>query len=91
MAPIVQHRVGGGLPQDHKVLAAWLDKLFAEANAIPTSSLDPVLVKFKEMIESDSEIKKGFEDMFQQTPDRPPYNGTTALKPKVRVVTLCSR
>jgi phosphatidylserine decarboxylase len=73
---IIHHRIGGWLPKDHRILHAWLTKKKAEAKARRTdpSAWAPVIKEFRALIEGDSEIYMGFNLMFDEVPDKPPYN-----------------
>ncbi|KAI0636914.1 Phophatidylserine decarboxylase-domain-containing protein [Trametes polyzona] len=83
---VVKHRVGGWLPQKHEVLKNWLDKKIAlvQSPAQRDVALHPVLQDFQNFIESDPVIYMGFHQMFEQVPDKPPYNNDPTGKPQVR-------
>ncbi len=76
-------RVGAWLPSDQLILDKWMQTLIMEtdADALP---LFPVVEEFKNLIESDPEIYMLFHQMFNQVPNKPPYNQDPAGKPQVR-------
>lgn len=82
---IVQHRVGGWLPRDHRALEAWLAKQIAKVNdsIYKDKEFSPVIQEFQNLIEQDPEIWMGFHQMFEQVPTKPPYNDDPTKKPQV--------
>ncbi|KIP05855.1 hypothetical protein PHLGIDRAFT_73618 [Phlebiopsis gigantea 11061_1 CR5-6] len=72
----MQHRLGGWLPNDQNVLEKWLAKVIAyvEHPSRINREFHPVIKEFKDFIESDPVIYMGFHQMFEQIPDKPPYN-----------------
>ncbi|KAI0722951.1 Phophatidylserine decarboxylase-domain-containing protein [Earliella scabrosa] len=84
----VAHRVGGWLPQDHRVLEQWLKRRIAKLDERTrkhgNEQLADVLEEFKELIESDPVIYMGFHQMFEQVPMKPPYCYDPTGKPQVR-------
>ncbi len=76
-------RVGEWLPSDQAVLEKWLGKHIEEVDA-EAKPLDPVIKEFKVLIETDPEVYMLFNKMFEQIPNRPPYNRTPTGKPQVR-------
>ncbi|KAF5390387.1 hypothetical protein D9757_005309 [Collybiopsis confluens] len=81
---IVHHRVGGWLPKDHRVLESWVDKKLKKAEQLPPSEWHPVVQEFQQIIEEDPELYRGFHEMFEQVPDKPPYNQDMLGKPQIR-------
>ncbi|MDP2721120.1 MAG: phosphatidylserine decarboxylase family protein [Bacteroidales bacterium] len=79
----VPYRVGEWLPTDHAVLNQWMKDLIAEAEA-DQSPLLPVVDELKQLIESDPEVYMLFHQMFDQVPNKPPYNQDPTGKPEVR-------
>ncbi len=79
----IPYRVGAWLPSDHAFLAKWLDAMIQKTQAEP-EVLHPVIVDFKELIESDPTIFMLFNQMFEQVPKRPPYDKDPCGKPQVR-------
>ena len=77
------YRVGQWLPADQAVLEAWLAGLIDEVER-EKKPLHPVVQRFKDLIERDSEIYMLFNQMFEQVPHKPPYNKDPAGKPQVR-------
>jgi phosphatidylserine decarboxylase len=82
---IIQHRVGGWLPRDHRVLEAWLAKQIAKVNdpIYKDKKFSPVIQEFQNLIEDDPEIWMGFHQMFEQVPKKPPYNDDPIGQPQV--------
>ena len=76
------YRVGQWLPSDQEFLDRWLDSLIEDAEAIDRP-LHPVINEFKELIEGDPKIFMYFHQMFEELPDKPPYNTTPTGKPQV--------
>ncbi|KAF8598699.1 phosphatidylserine decarboxylase-like protein [Ceratobasidium sp. AG-I] len=83
---LVEHRIGGWLPRDQRVLDAWLAKLVKEIRIRNKSvdQLSPVIQDFKTLIESDPTIWMGFHQMFDQVPQKPPYNNDPTGQPQIR-------
>lgn len=83
----VHHRVGGWLPKDQRVLEAWLAKqvqTVLKRNRRP-KEFHPVTQEFHQLIESNAEIYMLFHQMFEQIPNKPPYNDDPTGKPQVRL------
>ena len=82
----VHHRIGGWLPKDQNVLESWLNKKIAKAKARNRKFEDwaPVIQEFRQLIETDAEIWMGFHQMFDQVPEKPPYNKDPTGKCQVR-------
>ena len=87
---LILHRFGGWLPRDHRVLQKWLSKRIAKVDERRQSGVkvafDPVIEEFRNTIESSSPIYMGFHEMFNQVPDKPPYDKDPTGKPQVRSV-----
>ncbi|GJE85181.1 phosphatidylserine decarboxylase family protein [Phanerochaete sordida] len=83
---MVQHRIGGWLPKDHGVLKRWLDKKIALVDhpSRINQELHPVIQEFQRFIEGDPVIYMGFHQMFEQVPQKPPYDKDPTGKPQVR-------
>jgi hypothetical protein len=79
------HRVGGWLPNNHRVLKAWITKKINEVSKSKLPLL-PVIEDFKNLIEGDPVLYMGFHQMFHQIPTRPPYNQQPDGKPQVSLV-----
>ncbi|KAJ3524547.1 hypothetical protein NM688_g8540 [Phlebia brevispora] len=78
---LIQHRVGGWLPQDQSVLERWLSKKIARAEARADEPFHPVIQEFQRFIEGDPVIYMGFHQMFEQVPDKLPYkNNPTRVR-----------
>lgn len=80
---IVPFRVGEWLPSDQTVLENWLKELIEELEGVE-KALVPVVEEFKDLIENDPTVYMLFTKMFNQVPNRPPYNKTPTGKPQVR-------
>ncbi|PBK64649.1 hypothetical protein ARMSODRAFT_996703 [Armillaria solidipes] len=83
MTTVVEHRIGGWLPRDHRVVERWLAKKIVQCS-VKTQAFHPVIQEFKNLIEQDAEIYMGFHQMFEQVPTKPLYNNDPAGKPQVR-------
>lgn len=70
----IQHRRGGWLPKDHRVLHNWLQKRIDKAKGKSLADVQPVIKAFQHLIESDSNLYMGFHQMFEQVPTKPPYD-----------------
>ncbi|KAI0750817.1 phosphatidylserine decarboxylase family protein [Daedaleopsis nitida] len=86
---IVKHRVGGWLPQDHRVLQKWLAKRVARVDqrreqGSTEDDWDDSIKALKALIEGDPVIYMGFHQMFEQVPTKPPYDKDPTGKPQVR-------
>ncbi|CAE6473053.1 unnamed protein product [Rhizoctonia solani] len=83
---IVHHRVGGWLPKDHshieRHIANILDKVKEDKR--PIHELHPTVVEFKQLIDTTPALRMGFTQMFEQVPNKPPYNKDTASEPQIR-------
>ncbi|KAL7823504.1 Phophatidylserine decarboxylase domain-containing protein [Trichoderma gracile] len=74
------HRVGGWLPKDPQLLIGWLKDLVTEVKK--TKSIAPVgsfflsepVQQLKELIESTAELRMLAQGMFDEVPDKAPYN-----------------
>ncbi len=89
MFTVVEHRIGGWLPRDHRVLERWLAKKIEQCSA-KTQDFHPVIQEFKNLIEQDAESYMGFHQMFEQVPTKPPYNNDPAGKSQVGCTRLFS-
>lgn len=79
----IPYRVGQWLSSDQHHLEESISRFIVKADdeSIP---LDPVILEFKELIETDPEIYMLFNLMFSQVPKKPPYNKTPTGKPQIR-------
>ncbi len=89
MFTVVEHRIGGWLPRDHRVLERWLAKKIEQCS-VKTQDFHPVIQEFKNLIEQNAEIYMGFHQMFEQVPTKPPYNNDPAGKSQVGCTRLFS-
>ncbi|KAK0209834.1 phosphatidylserine decarboxylase-like protein [Armillaria fumosa] len=81
MPVVVEHRLGGWLPQDHRVIRRWLAKKIAVFGKNPGF---PSHHSGLQRPEQDAEIYMGFHQMLEQVPTKPPYSNDPAGKPQVR-------
>jgi phosphatidylserine decarboxylase len=88
MSALIHHRLGGWLPQNHSILATWIDKRTVYCDAAEPELFLPVIRDFQKLIEGDGEIFMGFHRMFEQVPTKPPYNEDPTGKPQVRYIQL---
>ena len=79
----VQYRVAEWLSSDKLILDQWMESLVARTKT-NAHTLSPVVEEFKELIERDPEIYMLFHQMFEQVPNKPPYNVDTAGEHQVR-------
>ena len=97
MCETVPYRVGRWLPSDQKILNNWLKALIEEVDgaevvetvvqieaAYRRKPLHPAVQELKDLIENDAEINMFFHQMFDQVPNRPPFNQDPTGKPQVR-------
>ncbi|KAJ3051441.1 hypothetical protein HK097_007540 [Rhizophlyctis rosea] len=72
-----EHRVhrkpGGWLPSDHRIHRDWLSNIIDHVAKNPTD-LHPVLQEFKHLIESSTRVYLLFNAMFEEIPNKQPYN-----------------
>jgi len=77
------YRVGEWLPSDQAILEGWLNLVIEESKK-KSDSLLPVVEEFKNLIESDPKIYMLFNQMFQEIPEKVPYNDDPTGKPQIR-------
>jgi len=77
------YRVGQWLPSDQQFLNKWIGDLIGEKES-SKGSLLPVIQEFKALIEDDPEIYMLFSQMFDQVPNRAPFNQDPTGKPQIR-------
>ncbi|WP_165748470.1 phosphatidylserine decarboxylase family protein [Cellulophaga sp. Z1A5H] len=80
---IAPYKVGQWLPSDQAFLETWVQTHIEEVEANPKELL-PIIEEFKNLIENDPELFMYFNLMFDQVPQKPPYNKTPTNKPQVR-------
>ncbi|KDR68487.1 hypothetical protein GALMADRAFT_282963 [Galerina marginata CBS 339.88] len=82
----VHHRVGEWLPKDHRFLESWLDKKIQTVHERDRSpeEFHPVIQEFQQLIETNPELYMVFHQMFEEIPNKPPYNDDPTGKPQVR-------
>ncbi|KAL8702433.1 MAG: hypothetical protein Q9201_004408 [Fulgogasparrea decipioides] len=85
LANLHRHRTGGWLPNDHKALTEWVDKLIQRTATQQQRPLDPVLQRFKDFIDNNAMVRMLATNMFAEIPNTPPFrNDPTGLLPQVR-------
>lgn len=80
----VPYRVGEWLPSDQQTLDKWKADLIRETEEAGAVPLLPVIQEFKDLIENDPELYMLFTEMFNQVPNKPPYDRDPTGKPQVR-------
>lgn len=80
------HRTGDWLPGDHRAQQDYLKKIdgHVQRKGKKMHELHPVLVEFKEMIESDTHLYLLFNSMFEEIPQKKPYFNDPSGKKQVR-------
>jgi phosphatidylserine decarboxylase len=66
-------RTGKWLPQDHRIHKEWLGDVIDHVDSHP-KELHAVIKEFRDMIEEDTRIYLLFSSMFEQIPNKKPYN-----------------
>jgi phosphatidylserine decarboxylase len=66
-------RVGDWIPSDHRAQREWLRNVIEHVDKNP-KELHPVVAEFKHLIESDTRIFLLVQSMFEQIPNKKPYN-----------------
>jgi hypothetical protein len=71
-----QHWLGGWLPQDHRLLQAWLDERIAHVTQPSHAgrAVSSVIQEFQILIEMALQMWMGFHQMFEQVPTKSPYD-----------------
>jgi phosphatidylserine decarboxylase len=67
------YRLGEWLPHDRRAHREWLGGVIEHVDKNP-KALQPVLVEFQTLIETNSRVYNLVEAMFQQIPNKEPYN-----------------
>ncbi|KAL1589179.1 hypothetical protein WHR41_02339 [Cladosporium halotolerans] len=67
------HRVGDWLPNDHRAHRAWLGRVIDHVDKNP-KELHPVIQEFRDLIEHNTRIYLLVQSMFEQIPQKKPYN-----------------
>lgn len=63
------HRLGFWLPQDRKIIVAWLKQLMERVRDDPPGDLDPTLIALQDLVDNDVILKPLSDDMFTEVPD----------------------
>ena len=75
---------GFWLPQDPQVTQKWLDNEIKTVDSHPPKQLKPELKEFQDLIENDVTLKILVSLMFEEIPQKPPYDNDPTLQPQVR-------
>ncbi|KAH8886995.1 hypothetical protein GQ53DRAFT_657017 [Thozetella sp. PMI_491] len=78
------HKHGAWLPADHRVHRRWLGHAVSHVDSSPTKELIPIMQEFKEFIESNPRIYMYFTEMWDEIPQKPPYNKDPTGKSQIR-------
>ncbi len=76
------YRVGKWLPSDQQRMNAWVAAQLSDETA-SSKPLKPVVQKFKDAIENDSELFMLFHEMFSQLPDTPKFKLNPVGEPQI--------
>ncbi|CAE6418458.1 unnamed protein product [Rhizoctonia solani] len=81
-----EHHIQRQLPRDHQIIEGYTSKLLetVQQDKRTLNGLSPPIVQFKELIDNNPILRKGFTEMFNQVPCKPPYDLDPTLKPQVR-------
>lgn len=77
------YRVGSWLPSDQEFLDSWMENLIIDTEEADQPLL-PVVSEFKDLIENDPKIYMLFNQMYEQIPNKAPYNLDPTGKPQVK-------
>lgn len=66
--------MGDWLPHDQRSHREWLGGVIAQVDRDPDEQLHPVLQEFQELIENNTRVWMLFSSMFEQIPNKKPYN-----------------
>ncbi|KAI1505321.1 Phophatidylserine decarboxylase-domain-containing protein [Biscogniauxia marginata] len=79
------HRVGGWLPDDPKVLIDWVRQFVTEVGRRRESPVwTTPIQELSDLIESTAELRMLASAMFDEVPDKPPYNKDPASNKQIR-------
>ncbi|SPQ24820.1 e146e92d-4269-4ffa-b9b0-d40741485f26 [Thermothielavioides terrestris] len=78
------HKPGAWLPADHRVHRKWLAHAIDHIDKHGEKELVPVLREFKELIENNPRIYMYFTEMWDEIPNKPPYNKDPTGKRQIR-------
>lgn len=81
---VAPFRVGEWLPSDQTILEEWINWVIEEVKKEGEAKLDPSVEAFGELIQTDPEVFMYTKKMFEQVPNRPPYNETPTHKRQIR-------
>lgn len=72
------------MPADHRVHRKWLGQTIDHIDKHGEKKLIPVLQEFKDFIEDNSRIFMYFSAMWEEIPNRPPYEKDPTGKKQIR-------
>ena len=78
-----EYRMGGWLPNDHRVHHEWLSRVVSHVDSNP-KKLIPVLQELRDLIEKNTRIYVLFNSMFDDIPKKQPYAKDPTGKRQVR-------
>ncbi|CAE6374364.1 unnamed protein product [Rhizoctonia solani] len=81
-----ESRVGGWLPKDPRAIEQHVSRLLEKVDRErrPIEELHPVILDFKDLVDTTPALRRGFTQMFEQVPIYPPYDKDPSLKPQIR-------
>jgi phosphatidylserine decarboxylase len=77
------YRPGGWLPRDHRVHQEFLRRVIKHVDE-NESELTPALKEFQELIESEPRVYMYFVQMFEEIPQKHPYNKDPSGSAQIR-------
>ncbi|MCJ1483060.1 hypothetical protein MMC06_003226 [Schaereria dolodes] len=83
-ASIIVPKVGSWLPDNHQVIHNWVSDLIKQVHENPDKPFHPIIQELKDLIENNSTIYMLISQMFEQIPNKPPYNDDPTGQPQVR-------
>ncbi|CAE6445211.1 unnamed protein product [Rhizoctonia solani] len=81
-----EKRVDSWLPRSPQVTEPYVSRLLEKVGRDERSidQLHPTIIEFKNLISTTPALRKGFTQMFEQIPNKPPYDKDPSLKPQIR-------
>ncbi|KAK4992739.1 hypothetical protein LTR50_000863 [Elasticomyces elasticus] len=81
--PRKTHKTGTWMPEDHRVHSGWLDGIVDHVDNNP-KDFHPVIKEFQDLIEGNTRIYLLFNAMFEQIPNKKPYDHSPSGARQVR-------
>src|SRR5690554_3684010 len=75
---------GEWMPAGNQVHHNWLGNTIKEVDAKPKKKLHPAIQEFQQLIESSTRVYMLLEAMFEEVPNKPPYNKDPLGRPEIR-------